>query len=52
MKHLSKRIELKKEIEETLKQIIETGYDLTEKKDKYEDIDITRRDLLKKELAE
>jgi len=52
MKHLSKRIELKKEIEETLKQIIETGYDLAEKKDKYEDIDITRRDLLKKELAE
>ena len=49
MKQLSKRIELKEEIEDMVKQIIDTGYVIAEKKDKYEDIDITRRDLYKKE---
>jgi len=52
MKQLSKRIDIKVEIEDTLKQVIESGYNLAEKKDKYEDLDITRRDLFKKELAE
>lgn len=48
LQKLSKRIDLKQEIEDTLKHVIENGYNLAEKADKYEDNDITRRDLIKK----
>ena len=49
MKVLNKRVELKDEIAELITQITNKGFRLDEKKDKYEDIDITRRDLIKKE---
>ena len=49
MKHLTKRIELKDEVKIVVEQIINSGYDLSLKADKYEDIEITRRDLYKNE---
>ncbi len=49
MKQLSKRIELKDEVKNVVDQIINSGYTLSVKADKYEDIEITRRDLVKKE---
>ncbi len=41
----SKRINLKDAIKETLQNILDTGFMLADKKDTYEDIEITRRDL-------
>ncbi len=41
----SKRIDLKYEIKEALQNIIDNGFNLADKKDTYEDIEITRRDL-------
>jgi len=52
LKKLSKRTDLKDEIEDTLKQITKSGYSIAKKTAKYEDIDVTRRDLLKKEFSE
>ena len=49
MKQLSNRIELKDDVTELIKQITNAGFGVNEKKDKYENIDITRRDLYKKE---
>ena len=49
MKTLNKRVELRDEIDELIMQIINLGFGLNDKKDKYEDINITRRDLFKKE---
>ncbi len=49
MKQLSKPIELKDEVKNVVDQIINSGYTLSVKADKYEDIEITRRDLVKKE---
>jgi len=48
LKRLTKRTELKDEISERFDQIMNEGFGLAEKKDKYEEIDITRRDLLTK----
>ncbi len=48
LKHLSKRTELKSEITEEIDLLMKDGFGLAEKKDKYEDIDVTRRDLLTK----
>lgn len=48
IKKLSRRIDLKEEIENSIKQTVENGFGLAEKADKFEDIDITRRDLWKK----
>ena len=48
LKQLTKRTELKDEISERFNQIMNEGFGLAEKKDKYEEIDITRRDLLTK----
>jgi len=45
MTELTKRINLKDTIKEVLQNIIENGFALADKKDTYEDIEITRRDL-------
>ncbi|MEA2095938.1 MAG: PD-(D/E)XK nuclease family protein [Candidatus Cloacimonadota bacterium] len=45
MTELTKRIDLKDTIQEVLQNIIESGFALADKKDTYEDIEITRRDL-------
>jgi len=45
MKDLKKRIDLKEAIKVALKSIIDKGFALASKKDTYEDIEITRRDL-------
>ena len=41
----SKRIDLKDAIKEALQNVINNGFTLADKKDIYEDIEITRRDL-------
>ena len=48
LKPLSKHTELKEEITEKIDLLMKEGFGLAEKKDTYEDIDITRRDLLTK----
>lgn len=48
MKQLSKRIDLKDKISEIVLNIIDNGFVVTEKKEKYENPEITRRDLLSK----
>ena len=49
MKEITKRVDLKDGIEKTVSEIINSGYGLAVKADKYENVDITRRDLYKKE---
>jgi len=49
MKQITKRIDLKQEIEESIEQVVEKGYGLAEKADKYEQIEVTRRDLFQVE---
>jgi PD-(D/E)XK nuclease superfamily len=48
MKRLSKRVELKEVITDRIDQLRQEGFRLSEKKADYEEIDITRRDLLNK----
>ena len=48
MTELTKRINLKNAIKESLQNIIDNGFALADKKDTYEDIETTRRDLKKK----
>jgi ATP-dependent helicase/nuclease subunit B len=45
LKALSKRVDLKDEITERIVLVMKEGFRLSEKKDKYEETDITRRDL-------
>ena len=45
MTDISKRIDLKDAMKEALQNIIDNGFSLADKKDTYEDIEITRRDL-------
>jgi len=45
MTNISKRIDLEDTIKEALQSIIDNGFTLADKKDTYEDIEITRRDL-------
>ena len=45
MTDISKRIDLKDAIKEALQNIIDNGFTLSNKKDTYEDIEISRRDL-------
>ncbi len=45
MTDISKRVDLKDAIKETLQKIIDNGFTLANKKNTYEDIEITRRDL-------
>jgi hypothetical protein len=49
MTDISKRIDLKDAIKEALQNIIKNGFMLADKKDTYEDIEITRRDLKMKD---
>ena len=51
MTDIFKRIDLKDVIKVALQNIIDNGFTLADKKDTYEDIEITRRDLkMKAEL--
>ncbi len=51
MKSISKRLDMKSEITDVLQNIIENGFMVSERKNTYEEIDITRRDLkMKTEL--
>ena len=52
MTDISKRIDLKDTIKEALQSIIDNGFTLADKKDTYEDTEITRRDLKMKTDAQ
>ena len=48
LRSISKKINLKEEITKTIQKIIETDFHISEKKDAYEEVEITRRDLFSK----
>jgi len=48
LKNLNKRIDLTENIKEIVQNLLEKGFRLNQKKDPYENVEITRRDLLAK----